>query len=304
MKKVLVTGSNGLLGQKIILGYASLPEWEIIGTGLGPNRITSDSDFSYVTLDITKRQDVLRVLEEQKPDVVINTAAMTNVDACEDDPMGCDELNVEAVKHLVEACEKINAHIIHLSTDFIFDGKDGPYDEDDIPNPLSYYGKSKLLSEGIVMKSQCKWSIVRTVLVIGITEGMSRSNIILWAKGALGTGNEISVVNDQYRTPTLAEDLADGCMLIAEKGEAGVFNISGKDFLSILEIVHQIADYFGFDKSHIKEVSSETLNQRAKRPPVTGFKLDKAIKNLGYSPRSFRESIQIIEEQAASQKKV
>ena len=304
MKKVLITGSNGLLGQKIVLNYSSSPDWEIIGTGLGPNRITSTKDFTYVTMDITNRKNVLEVLAEYSPDVVINTAAMTNVDVCEDDPMGCDELNVEAVKYLVEGSEKIGAHLIHLSTDFIFDGEDGPYSEDDRPNPLSYYGKSKWLSEGVVRKAQCPWSIVRTVLVIGIAEGMSRSNIILWAKGALSKGQEISVVNDQFRTPTLAEDLADGCMLIAEKGETGIFNISGKDFLSILEIVHLIADHFSFDKSLIAEVSSKTLNQRAKRPPVTGFVLDKAIDVLGYSPRSFVESIQIIDKQSEDQKKV
>ncbi len=296
--KVLVTGSNGLLGQKIIKNYSNNLDFEIVATGRGENRIHSVSGFKYIKLDITDRLEVLEVIGSEKPDVIIHTAAMTNVDQCEEDPIGCEELNIEAVKNIVEASEAVNAHLIHLSTDFIFDGEEGPYTEEDLPNPISHYGKSKLMAEVIVQKAQCKWSIARTVLVIGVTEGMSRSNIVLWAKGALGQGREIPVVNDQFRTPTLAEDLADGCMAIAKTGETGIFNISGEEYLSILEIVEAIADYYGFDKSLIKPVSSETLNQKAKRPPKTGFILTKAKEKLNYKPHTLLESIDLIESQS------
>lgn len=296
--KVLVTGSNGLLGQKIIKNYSNNSEFEIIATGRGENRIHSISGFKYIPIDITDRNNVLEVVKEEIPQVIIHTAAMTNVDQCEEDPVGCEELNIEAVKYIVEAAEAVNAHLIHLSTDFIFDGEDGPYSEEDLPNPISHYGKSKLMAEVIVQKAQCKWSIVRTVLVIGVTEGMSRSNIVLWAKGALSQGKEIPVVDDQFRTPTLAEDLADGCMAIAQTGEEGVFNISGEEYLSILEIVERIADYYGFDKKLIKPVSSTTLNQKAKRPPKTGFILNKAKEKLNYKPHTLLESIDLIESQS------
>ncbi|MCT4624819.1 MAG: SDR family oxidoreductase [Schleiferiaceae bacterium] len=297
MKKILVTGANGLLGQKIIAGYKSNPEVQLIATARGECRILDQSGFIYESMNISDKAEVLAVVEKHNPDVIINTAAMTNVDQCETDKAGCDEANVTAVKILASVCEKNDIHLVHLSTDFIFDGKDGPYDEEAKANPLSYYGWSKFKAEEIIKTCECKWSILRTVLVIGITEGMSRSNIVLWAKGALGKGQEINVVDDQFRTPTLAEDLADGCMLVAMQGAEGVYNISGKDFMSILELVEKVADFYKLDKTLIKRSSSETLNQPAKRPPVTGFILDKAINNLGYAPHSFEESLAIMQKQ-------
>ena len=255
------------------------------------------SGYAYVEMDIANREQVFKVLSEQKPDTVINTAAMTNVDACEEDKTSCDLLNVTAVQYLAEACSEFNIHLIHLSTDFIFDGDNGPYAEDDEPNPLSYYGESKLKAERIVEQCTCPWAILRTVLVIGITEGMSRSNIVLWAKGALESGKTINVVDDQFRTPTLAEDLADGCMLVAKQKATGVFNISGKDFMSIYELVEHVAHHFKLPHKLIHKSSSDSLNQAAKRPPVTGFILEKAMGQLGYNPHSFTEALQIIDEQ-------
>ncbi len=295
--KILVTGSNGLLGQKLVHKLSTDPEVELIATARGENRLKKASGYEYRSLDITNEAEVAQTIAEVKPDVVINTAAMTNVDACEADREGCDKLNVDAVQYIVDACERNDVHLVHLSTDFIFDGEDGPYAEDAEPNPLSYYGESKLKAEKIVEGSNVKAAILRTVLVYGIAEDMSRSNIVLWAKGALEKGKEITVVDDQFRSPTLAEDLADGCILAAKQKATGVYNISGKDQMSIIELVRAVADHWKLDKSIILPVSSTTLNQAAKRPPVTGFVLDKAIKELGYKPHSFSEGLAIVEEQ-------
>jgi dTDP-4-dehydrorhamnose reductase len=294
MKKVLITGSNGLLGQKLIDLYLTIPEVELIATARGTNRYPTDTAYTYAELDITDKENVLRVIGAYKPDCIIHTAAMTNVDQCETDKEGCDLLNVTAVDYLVEAANAVNAHFIHLSTDFIFDGKDGPYTEDAKAEPLSYYGWSKLKAEEIVIQKAVKWSIARTVLVYGLVADMSRSNIVLWAKGALEKGQPINVVDDQFRTPTLAEDLAMGCRLIEQKAAEGIFNISGKDFMSIMELVQRVADYFKLDKSVINRVSSETLNQPAKRPPITGFDLTKSIRILGYNPHTFEEGIALL----------
>ena len=294
MKKVLLTGSNGLLGQKLVFDYLNENDIRLIATSRGKNRYPHSDRYLYTSLDITNKAEVQETIDQYRPDCVINTAAMTNVDACETDKEGCDLLNVEAVKHLVEACNKHNTHFIHLSTDFIFDGENGPYKEDDLPNPLSYYGHSKLKAETYIKSNSTKWSIVRTVLVYGIVHDMSRSNIVLWAKSALEKGEPINVVNDQFRSPTLAEDLALGCRLIEQKEALGVFNISGKDQMNIVEIVERVADYFELDKSIIKTISSKTLNQAAKRPPVTGFDLSKSRKILGYEPHSFEEGISIL----------
>lgn len=296
-KKILVTGSNGLLGQKLVKKLKQDSSVELIATSRGANRISDTKGYAYSSLDITNAEEINHLFNEVKPDTVINTAAMTNVDACESDKEGCWDLNVNAVKYLVKACEKNKAHFIHLSTDFIFDGKDGPYVETDAPNPLSYYGESKLAAEKIVEQSTTTWSIARTIIVYGIVEDMSRSNIVLWAKGALEKKQKLTIVNDQFRSPTLAEDLAEGCILIAKKEAKGIFHLSGKDFMSIVELVRRVAKYYNLDESYIEEISSASLNQAAKRPPKTGFILDKAMKVLGYQPHSFEEGIKLLESQ-------
>jgi len=198
---------------------------------------------------------------------------------------------------LVHACEALNIKLIHLSTDFIFDGANGPYDETAIPNPLSYYGETKLAAEEVVKQATCPWVIIRTILVYGIVADLSRSNIVLWAKNALEKGQPLNVVNDQWRMPTLAEDLAEACLLAAEQQAQGIYHVSGKDMMSVVELVRRVADYWKLDASLITEVSSTSLNQSAARPVRTGFILDKAQKDLGYSPRSFEEGLAVFDQQ-------
>lgn len=294
--KVLVTGANGLLGQKLVSLITEDPENELIATGRGENRNASGS-YTYESMDITDAVGVNEVFSEHQPEVIIHTAAMTNVDQCELEPSACWSQNVEAVKILVAAAEKHHAFFIHLSTDFIFDGEDGPYDEDATPNPISHYGKSKWESEKILAGSNLNWAIVRTVLVYGIVPDMSRSNIILWVKKSLEERKEIKVVNDQWRTPTLAEDLAIGCWLIAQKRASGIFNISGKDFLTPYEMACQTADFFGLQTNTMLETDGSIFKQPAKRPPKTGFDINKAKTILNYQPRSFSEGIEMVSEQ-------
>jgi len=295
--KILITGSNGLLGQKLIEYYQGNTAHQLVATARGEDRFPNKIGYVYDSLDITNELEVMRIIALHKPDAVINTAAMTNVDACESDKAGCDALNVTAVQYLVEACNKVRAHLVHVSTDFIFDGTHGPLDENEVPAPLSYYGHSKLKAEQYVMAHANSWAIPRTVLVFGIVSDMSRSNIVLWAKGALESGKEINVVNDQFRTPTLAEDLAIGCALIAEQKANGIYNVSGRDFMSVFDLVYQVADFWKLDKNLLKMATSEGIKQPAKRPPITGFRIDKAQKELGYNPRSFKEGLALLDQQ-------
>ena len=181
--RVLITGSNGLLGQKLLHKLRVDKTVELIATSLGENIVSEKNGYTYFDLDITNENAVSKIILEQKPDVVINTAAMTDVDLCEDKKLECDILNVDAVQYLADACTKIDAHLIHISTDFIFDGEDGPYTEEDKPNPLSYYGLSKLKSENILKQSDCNWTILRTIIVFGVGENLSKGNLVLWAKG-------------------------------------------------------------------------------------------------------------------------
>jgi dTDP-4-dehydrorhamnose reductase len=295
--KILITGSNGLLGQKLVKLLANKDGIELLATSKGGNRISNQSGYSYKSLDITNQLEVEAIFDEFIPDTVINTAAMTNVDACESDKELCWDLNVNAVKYQIKAAEKHQSHYIHLSTDFVFDGENGPYKESDTPNPLSYYGETKYEAEKLVQKAKTKWSIARTIIVYGMVEDMSRSNIVLWAKEALEKGNPLTIVDDQFRSPTLAEDLAMGCWLIAEKQATGIYHISGKDVMSIIELVNRVADFYGLDKSIISPIKSSSLNQAAKRPPRTGFILDKAYSDLEYSPCSFEEGLAILDKQ-------
>lgn len=302
--KILITGSNGLLGQKLVYKLRNAKDITCIATARGENRLVKQDGYIYETLDITNEKNVAEVFIKHKPDIVINTAAMTNVDACETEKDACWAMNVTAVHNQVKSLEILKnnntgykPHFIHLSTDFIFDGTHGPLDEKEKPNPLSYYAESKLAAEAIVQGCSLDWAIARTVLVYGIVDNMSRSNIVLWVKSNLEQGKTINVVDDQFRTPTLAEDLADGCILIAQKRATGIYNISGKDFYSILELAQVVADYYKLDKSLIKPSKSADIKQPAKRPPITGFIIDKAKKDLGYDPHSFTEGIKILEDQ-------
>jgi dTDP-4-dehydrorhamnose reductase len=297
MKRILVTGSNGLLGQKLTDLCLLDPEIFLIASSRGPNRHPVNSGYIYEDMDILDPLQIQQVVEKHHPDTIINTAAMTNVDACESDKENCYALNVEAVKSLIKLSEQYNIQLIHLSTDFIFDGESGPYTEDDEPNPLSYYGQTKLEAEQLLQKSSCRWVILRTIIVYGIVNDMSRTNIILWAKSALEKGNPINVVDDQWRMPTLAEDLAECCLLAAKKNAEGVFNASGKDMLSILELVLKVAEYWNLDSNLINPISADSLNQAAKRPKRTGFILDKSKNILGYNPKSFEEGIAIVDAQ-------
>ncbi len=300
LKKILLTGSNGLLGQKIIDLLRYHTEYELIASSKGENRYPKEGGYIYENLDITNPLEVERIIAKYEPYAVINTAAMTNVDQCETDKENCDLLNIKAVEYLIKACTKHKVYLIHLSTDFIFDGESGPYKEEDEAKPLSYYGQSKYEAEQLLLNSGIEYSILRTIIVYGVAAKMSRSNIVLWAKSALEKGDTVKVVNDQFRMPTLAEDLAQACILAIDKRAKGIYHVSGKDYMSVIEMVKRIAKFYNLDESLIVETDSTTLNQAAKRPPRTGFVIDKAIKELGYAPHSFEEGLAIVAKQLSN----
>jgi dTDP-4-dehydrorhamnose reductase len=294
--KILITGANGLLGQKLVEQLVEGGKFEVIATGKGPSRL-SGKGFGYRSLDITNADEVNEVVSQIGPDTIIHSAAMTNVDQCELNREACLEVNVKATEYLVRAAEKIQAHFIFVSTDFIFSGNDGPYDEESEADPVNFYGETKLIGENAVRNSNTSWAIARTVLVYGIASDLSRTNIILWVKSSLEAGKEIQVVDDQVRTPTLAEDLALGCILIAEQKATGIFNISGADVLTPYDMAIQTADYFGLNKALINKTDSKHFIQPAKRPMKTGFVIEKARKLLGFEPKTFRTGIGILAKQ-------
>lgn len=296
-KRVLLTGSNGLLGQKLVNLMADRPQLKLIASSRGINRHSLRSGYHYEPMDLMDVAGWRALFKEVQPTDLVHTAAMTLVDQCETDHVTCDKYNVEAVKILAELCKEHNTRFTHISTDFIFDGANGPYKEDDVPSPVNYYGGAKLRAEEIVQNSGIDWSILRTMLLYGITPAMSRSNIVLWAKSSLEDQKKINVVNDQWRCPTLVEDLAQGTMSAVMKEARGIFHLSGPEMMSISELVGKIADFWKLDKSLITEIESHTLNQAAKRPPKTGFIILKAQTELGYQPHTLEQGLALVDRQ-------
>jgi dTDP-4-dehydrorhamnose reductase len=297
MKTVLVTGSNGLLGQKIIYALIDTNDIKCISTSRGENRMKLRDGYIYESLDLTDKNELNRITEKYKPDVIINTAAMTNVDACESNREEALLMNVKTVENLIDVCKKINAKLVHMSTDFVFNGEKGPYVESDKPDPLSYYAFTKLEAEKKIIDSGINWAILRTIIIYGVVDDNSRSNVVLWSIKALRNKKTITVINDQFRSPTLAEDLAQACIAAAIKNATGIYHVAGREVMNILDIVKIVADFFQLDQSYIQPISSESLKQPAKRPPVTGFIIEKAIKELDFKPRSFLEGLSYIKKQ-------
>ena len=291
MQKIVITGSNGLLGQTLVNLLLMEPQkYNVFGLSRGENR-SERNDFDYRSIDITNKAQLSKCLYEIRPDVIVNTAAMTQVDLCEDHKEECDLLNIDAVQYLVDISKDLGAYLVHLSTDFIFDGIQGNYKETDTPNPISYYGLSKLKAEEVLLNSSIDFSILRTILVYGKVNNLGRNNIVLWVVDMLSQGKEINIVDDQFRMPTYVEDLAMACKISIDKRAKGIFHISSSRLLSVFEIARTIAEVFELNKNLVKAISSDTLNQRANRPPKTGFDLTKTRKELDFHPKTFKEDL-------------
>ena len=294
--KILVTGANGLLGQKLVAILRDEKGIELIATARGVNR-NPEGGYTYLSADLRNMDGIKVFIEICDPDVIIHCAAMTQVDECEQNQELCWENNVDTTQNLIEIAKSCNAHFVYVSTDFVFDGKEGPYTERDMPKPISVYGESKLAAEKLLHQSGISYAIVRTVLVYGTSLNASRSNLVLWVKKSLEAGEPIKVVNDQWRTPTLAEDLAKGCYLVAKGKHEGIFHISGEGMMTPYEMALKVAETYGLDASLITEVDASTFSQPGKRPPKTGFVIDKAKEKLDFQPTSFEEGLKIVAQQ-------
>ena len=297
--KILVTGSNGLLGQKLVALLHQQPGVELVATSRGANKLASlYPDVRFVPLDVADAAQVQQVLAQEQLTHVVHTAAMTNVDECELNQADCWRQNVTAVGHVVNACATHNIHLTHLSTDFVFSGAAGPLAEEAMPGPVNFYGESKLAAEGLVQSSPGRWAIARTVLVYGVAHDYGRTNLVLWVRDSLRAGKAIKVVSDQWRTPTLAEDLAQGCWLLARQDAQGLYHLSSDDMLTPYDMALSVARYFGLDAGLVEKVDARTFSQPARRPARTGFIIDKARRELGFRPHTFAEGIEVVSRQS------
>ena len=295
MLKILLTGANGLVGQTLVHKIQALPGFELLAASASECKIKGLNPLQYSQMDITLPDKVKSVFNRFKPDVVIHCAALTQVDPCELNPDLCDKVNIEGTRLVAKAAEDCGARFIYLSTDFVFDGSNGPYSEDDQPNPVSVYGWSKLQGEFITRSLKVPWAIVRTILVYGITPSLNRSNLVTWVRDSLINKKPIRVVDDQFRMPTLVNDLTGGILRIIELGKTGIYHLSGPEMTSVHDFALEIARFFDLDESLISRVKSESLNQPGRRPASTGFVLEKAMEELNYSPRNLIQGLSVVQ---------
>jgi dTDP-4-dehydrorhamnose reductase len=291
--KILVTGANGLLGQHLIRQLVEEGKFNIYATGKGPSRLPFGltNGVTYHQADLTDFKKAQALIEKLSPHIIIHAAAMTQPNDCAANKTACWKMNVGATRALLKGAQKAKSYFIYVSTDFVFDGEEGPYDEHASPNPINDYGESKLLAEEMVEMSGLHWAIVRTVLVYGGKVPGGRPNFVQWVKDKLLAGETLNVVDDQLRTPTYVEDLAKGIILVVMKHAKGVFHISGKDICTPYQLAGMIARLMGKDESLIKRVTADTFKEPARRPPKTGFVITKAVKELGFVPVKLEEGL-------------
>lgn len=288
--KILVTGSNGLVGSTIVRVGHEDPNLTFIACSKSENKLPNFGNYEFEQCDISNQSALNSLFVNYTIDAVINTAAISKPDFCEVNKELCWKVNVEAVQLLAEKCHSLQIPLVHLSSDFIFDGFMGNYSEDSQPNPLSFYGKSKEESERIVLQFPLN-SAVRTSLVYGLPADYSKGNILTWVVNSLRSSKKIRVVNDQYRTPTYANDLALGCLEILKRRKSGIYNLSGNVEMSVFNFALSIAECFDLDTSLISSTDTLSLNEPAKRPMKTGLQISRAMIDLNYLPTNPAEGL-------------
>ena len=295
----LLTGSNGLLGQKLAELFSRSTNYKLLLTSKEEHSVFDEEAIPYRTLDTTYKRDVQHVVEEFEPEVIVNAAAITNVDLCETERELAWKVNVASVENLIYAAKLTGSRIIHVSTDYVFDGKYGPYNELDRPNPLSYYGRTKLASENVMHAGGIPSIIVRTMVLYGAGLNV-KANFALWLIQNLGEGKPVRVVDDQIGNPTLADDLAYAILKMVEMGRTGLYHVSGPDLISRYDVAINLAEIFSFNKKLITPVKTEQFKQPAPRPLKSGFITLKAEIDLCIKMSNTRQGLLALKNQIAA----
>lgn len=291
MEKLIITGVNGLLGQKLCEQAQS--KYDILGIDLQDEPFTRKMKFEYHKLDLTIRKSVKDLILSYHPQYLAHTAAMTDVDGCEAQKELCWKTNVEAVENIAYAARKTGTKIVHLSSDYVFNGNNGPYVETDLPSPLGYYGKSKLASENILIAMEVEHATVRTMVLYGSGANI-RPNFVTWLVEKLKKGEPVKIVTDQYGNPTLADDLAHAIIQIIERNKWDLYHISGSEIIDRYHYALKIADIFKLNKSLITSITTPELHQMAPRPLKSGFILEKAETDLGVTMSNVEEGLKLM----------
>ncbi len=292
-KRILVVGANGMLGQRVVSFYSCKKDVQLLCCSVEPEPVFDNVD--YVRCDLTIREEIKKVVYNFYPDFIINAAAYTNVDRSETEREQAWKLNVKGVEYLAETCRVLDSHLIHISSDYIYDGTNGPYGEKAKPNPLGYYGRTKLASENALKISGAIYTILRANVLYGIAD--SRPDFVRWTVNSLKKGNKIRIVTDQINNPTFIDDLVQVINKIIEFRKQGIYNIGGKEFLSRYKFTQIIAEFFHLNKSLITPILTPELNQLAPRPLKSGLITLKAETELGYTSHTIPEALAIMKKE-------
>lgn len=297
-KRILITGANGFIACKIAEVLHN-KDYLLYGTSQSPLSNPFLQNENFLSVDLVHQYEKLENwLYEIQPDHIVHTAAFTAVDKCEEDKETCVELNVEVTQRLGEYCAKTNTPILHLSTDFVFEGKkEKVYTEDSAVHPVNLYGQSKALSEVALISSSCMFSILRVVLVHGFAEGSKKSNFLLWVKESLQQKKEIKIVEDHYRKPTWVDDIATAVEALIENPKKGIFHLTGEKLLSVYEFAQEIADFWELDKTLITPIQAKDIAQDKNRPQSTDLENQFTVRELGLSPTPMQMVFEKIDEQ-------
>lgn len=281
MKKILITGAFGQLGTSLC---EVLSNKSILATG---RVMTLTEKYHCMELDITNQENVKELIRNYKPDIIIHLAAMTDVDGCEKNPETAFEINVGATENLLK---NFNGKFIYVSTDYVFDGEEGPYYEDDKVNPVSVYGKTKLYGENLVQESDLEWIILRSNIIFSYND-RTKASFVNWVVDSLKKKQMITVVNDQWNNPTWTNDLANVMSMMIEKNICGIYHYGGGDFLNRYEFAKMIASAFSLDRELIKPITTLELNWLAQRPLKSGLYTNKIELDLGIEPLPIQKAL-------------
>lgn len=286
--RVLVIGASGQVGHEV-LAHCAAQGHAVLGTGY------RSLNEGRRRLDLGDEAAVRTLVTEWGPEAVVLTGAATNVDYCETHREEAHRINVLGPRYVAEAVRSIGARLVHLSTDYVFDGLSGPYSEDDPPHPISYYGQTKWEGEQAVQEIAPHWALVRTTWVFSYLP--ESKNFFMQVLKAMRNGEPIHAYRDQIGNPTLANNLARAVVEIAERGVQGTYNIVGTDRVSRVEYVQRIADAFDLDRRLIHEADARTRPQPAKRPVEGGLKTDKAAAALSTKLMNLQSAFDFIKKQ-------
>ena len=284
MKTLLITGAYGQLGDACVKYLKN--NYNITLSGVSP----SDGG---VHLDIRSKSSIKKVLSDIDPDVILNLAALTDVDGCELDPQQAKDINFSGVKNL---CRDFSGHFIQISTDYVFDGKSGPYSEEDEPNPKSVYGETKLFADNWLLDNYSKSTIIRTNILYSYTK-RTKASFLKWVVDSLNDNQNIKVVNDQWNNPTWTESLSSVIYKIIDNQAFDLYHYGDRDILNRFDFSILISKVFNLDSSLIMPISSDELNQIAPRPRKSGLITKKIESELGIIPKSVETCLNEIRKQ-------